>query len=182
MMRNLIRSGMVLIMAAAYPLTASLAAEPYDLDKKPASTEECKVFCVNPHSTCADGEKVLQVMETLVKALNVHDWKTYSDNLDDNCFTFDENKHKPIFGKENVVADIKKRAEKYAGEGAPFLSVTIDQPYVKVSGDSAVVTFLAIRQFGGKHPFKEQAQATDVFVKKGDTWKKCHFRGAWKRV
>jgi hypothetical protein len=194
-MQNLIRVETILIMASSVILSMpsafaagsdETAASPEKVSgKAPASSQshqECKVTCVNPHAACKESEKVLEVLQTLVKALNNADWKTYGENLDDHCFTFDEGSHKMISGRENVVKAMQSMAAKYTEEGAPFQSVTIDQPYAKVFGDTAVVTFVAIRQFGGKHPYKEEAQATDVFVKKDGSWKKCHFRGVWKRA
>jgi hypothetical protein len=43
------------------------------------------------------------------------------------------------------------------------------------------VTFWARRQFGGAHPFTEETHAIDVFVKRGDSWKKLHCIGMWKK-
>jgi len=173
----------MLIAALGLITPASIAAES-DVKDLTASvpSAECKVTCVDPHTNCKESEKVLEVLETLVKAINNGDWKTYGDNLDEHCTTFDESNHKLISGRESVVLDMKSRVEKYEHQGAPFVSVCIDQPYAQVTGDTAVVTFVAIRQYGGKHPFKEEAHATDVFLRQGDSWKKCHFRGAWKRV
>jgi hypothetical protein len=174
---------MILGSGMLFPYAAD-SSEPAPPAPRPG---ECKVTCVDPHTPCKESEKVLEVLQTLVKALNNRDWKIYGDNLDDNCSTFDETKHKLITGKENVVNDIRQRAEKFAREGTPFLSVVIDQPYVHVcedkDKDKAVVTFVVIRQFGGKHPYKEEANATDVFVKTGGAWKRAHFRStSWKRV
>lgn len=143
---------------------------------------DVSVSCIDPHTCCKESEKVLETLQTMVKALNNGDWKTYENYLDDHCTTFDENSKKLIAGKENVLADMRAKVDKYAQNGTPFVSVTIDHPYAKVMGETAVVTLVAIRQYGGKHPFKEECKVTDVFVKHGETWKKCHFRGAWKRV
>lgn len=183
-MRYLFETGTALMLGSTLlSLPASLAAsDQTPPEKNPPS--ECKVTCVDPHPACKESEKVIEVMQTLVKALNNRDWKTYMENLDDHCFIFDEATHQMISGKENVVAGMKSQSEKYAHEGIPFISVTIDQPYAKVSPDglSACITFVAVRQFGGEHPFKEESHGTDVFVKRNGAWKKCHFRGTWKRV
>lgn len=148
-------------------------------------THEVTVKCVNPHACCKESEKVIETLQTMVKALNNGDWKTYESFLDDHCTTFDENSKKLIAGKDNVVADMRTKVEKYAKEGHPFVHVTIDHPYAKVippANDTAVVTLVAIREYGGKHPFKEECRVTDIFTKHGDVWKKSHFRGTWKRV
>ncbi len=147
-----------------------------------AASKEVTVKCVQPHACCEESKKVIETLQTMVKALNNHDWTTYETYLDEHCSTFDENTKKLIAGKENVLAEMRAKIAKYQSEGHPFVHVTIDHPYAKVIGDTAVVTLKAIREYGGKHPFKEECKVTDIFVKHGDTWKKCHFRGAWKRV
>ncbi len=194
-MRRLLNFGLgsTLVLAAlCSPLTlaAEPSAESNSIPSKSqeetslgAATPEVVVDCIEPHLCCAESGKVLETLQTMVKAINNHDWKTYENYLDDHCTTFDENTKKLIAGKENVVADMRDKVEKYAKAGAPFLHVTIDHPYAKViSADTAIVNLVAIREYGGKHPFKEECKVTDIFVKHGDTWKKCHFRGTWKRV
>lgn len=142
---------------------------------------EVSVSCIDPHACCEEAKKVLETLETMVRAINNGDWKTYETYVDEHCTTFDENSHKLIAGKENVLAELRAKMERYAQNGTPFVSVTIDHPYAKVTGDTAVVTLVAHRQYGGKHPFQESSKITDVFVKRDGTWKKCHYRGAWKR-
>lgn len=148
----------------------------------PLADLEVKVNCVEPHACCKESEKVLETLQVMVKALNNGDWKTYEDHLDEHCTTFDENSKKLIAGKEHVLSEMRSKIAKYDRDGHPFVSVTIDHPYAKVTGDTAVVTLVAYRQYGGKRPFKEESKVTDIFVKKDGTWKKLHFRGAWKRI
>lgn len=182
-MRNLLGLGTTLCMAlVAYSAPAAVSADTLPAESASPAHDEVSVTCVDPHACCKESEKVLETLQKMVKAINNGDWKTYEEYLDDHCTTFDESSHKLIAGKENVVASMKLKVDEYAKSGNPFISVTIDQPYAQVTGDTAVVTLLAIRQYGGKHPFKEECKVTDVFVKQGDIWKKCHFRGAWKRV
>lgn len=148
-----------------------------------ADDKSCKISCVDPHACCAESEKVLDVLQQLVKAYSSGNLKTYEEYLDESCTTFDENTHKLISGKNNVMSDLKAKFERYAPNGpTPLLSFTIDHPYAKVSGDTAVVTFIAFREVGGKHPYKEKCNVTDIFIKHGDSWKKMHYRGAWKRA
>ncbi len=150
--------------------------------KEPHSGQHAKVSCIDPHACCAESEKVLETLQTLVTAYIHGDVKTIEEHLDDNCTTFDESTGKLLSGKTNVVADLKSKFEKFAPTGeTPLLSFTIDHPYARVNGDTAVVTFLAFREIGGKHPVKEKSQVTDIFVKHEGVWKKLHYRGAWKK-
>lgn len=171
------------IAVAADTTTSTQAPSKEESSSSLKPNEPCKISCVNPHTCCAESEKVLEVLQTLVKAYSSGDLKTYEEYLDEHCTTFCENTHKFISGKANVLNDMKTKFEKYAPGGpTPLVSFTIDQPYAKVTGDTAVVTFIAFREIGGKHPYKEKSSVTDVFVKHNGTWKKLHYRGAWKKV
>lgn len=144
---------------------------------------ECKISLVDPTVGCAESQKVLDVLHKLVTAYSSGDMKTYEQYLDEHCTTFDEGSKRLVTGRDNVIADIKTRIQTFSPSGpTPLKSFTIDQPYAKVVGDTAVVTFVAYREVGGKHPTKEKCHVTDVFVKRGETWKKLHFRGSWKKA
>ena len=148
-----------------------------------SSATECKIDIFDPHVACAESQKVLDVLHKLVKAYSSGDIKTYEEYLDDHCTTFDEDTKKLVSGKTNVMNDIKVRIHKFAPDGpTPLKNFTIDQPFAKVMGDTAVVTFVAFREVGGSHPVKQKCHVTDVFVKRGDTWKKLHYRGTWKKA
>lgn len=148
-----------------------------------SSANECKIDVLDPHVACAESQKVLDVLHKLVKAYSSGDLKTYEEYLDDHCTTFDEETKKLVSGKANVIADIKERIHKFAPDGpTPLKKFTIDMPFAKVTGDTAVVTFFAYREVGGAHPVKQKCHVTDIFVKRGDTWKKLHYTGTWKKA
>ena len=194
-MRKLIGPGITAAILALCSYSA-YCAEPAGEAKEPANHEtalqdpnheahEVTVKCIEPHAPCAESQKVIETLQTMVKAINNGDWKTYESYLDEHCSTFDENSKKLISGKENVMNDMKEKIAKYAKEGHPFVHVIIDHPYAKVippANDTAIVSLVAIREYGGKHPFREECKITDIFTKHDGVWKKSHFRGAWKKV
>jgi ketosteroid isomerase-like protein len=143
----------------------------------------CKIKCLDPHACCAEAQKVIDLLNLLAKAFSEGDIATYEKYLDDNCTTFDESTHKLVSGKKNVITELMRKFADFAPDGKrPLLSFTIDQPYAKVNGDTCVVTFIAMRELGGKHPIKESSNTTDVFIKKDGQWKKLHYRSHWKKV
>lgn len=176
------------LLAAAVTTFCCLSVPAAETSKEPVATpaaagEECKISCVNPHAACSESTKVIETLEYMTSLLAKGDLKTYSEYLADGCTTFDEGTHKLIVGKEAVLADMQKRLLEIAPDGKePILTLTIVEPYAKVTGDVAVVTFRAVKEVGGPHPDKEEVQATDVFVKHGDKWQKLHFRGVWKKI
>jgi hypothetical protein len=162
---------------------AAIAVPAWGIDEAKSDCSQVKVHCVKPHAACSESEKVIETLQLLVKAYIAGDLKTYEEYLDDNCTTFQEDSKKLLSGKANVLADLKDSFEQNKPDGErPLLSFTIDQPYAKVTGDTAVVTFIAYRSVGGVHPFKEKSHVTDIFVKKDGKWKKLHYRGRWQKT
>ncbi len=146
-----------------------------------SSPNLCKVSCVEPHADDEEAQKVIDTLQAMADALNKGDTVKYESYLDDGCTTFDEGTKRLIIGKQAVMENMTTR-EQTADNEHPPVSITIDHPYAQVHGDTAVVTFKAIREVGGKHPRTEVCNATDVFIKSGDSWKRLHFRGLWKKV
>jgi hypothetical protein len=146
-------------------------------------TTECKVHCVEPSTACSESEQVVETLKAMLKELLAGDLKAYGAYLDEGCTTFDERTKKLIVGKQAVLEDMKAKIERYGPGGVtPLVSYTNDHPYARVTGDTAVVTFVAMREFAGPHRVKETSHVTDVFVKHDGKWKKLHYRGMWKRV
>jgi ketosteroid isomerase-like protein len=175
----------VLLSPLGLPVKAETAAAPI-----PANAAEeckdalalCKVHCVEPSTACTDSEQVVETLKAMVKALTSGDLKLYATFLDEGCTTFDERTKKLIVGKEAVLEDMKAKFQRYGPNGVtPLVSYTIDHPYARVTGDTAVVTFIAKREFSGSK-IKEESRVTDVFVRHDGQWKKLHYRGNWKRV
>ena len=143
----------------------------------------CKIECTEPLATCSESEKVIETLKLLADAYARGDLTTYEAYLDDGCTTFDEETKKLIVGKQAVLEHLKLRFQEFAPDGKkPLMSYRIEHPYAKVTGDTAVVTFVADVQVGGKNPYKAENHITDIFVRHGDKWKKLHYRGRWRKV
>lgn len=148
-----------------------------------ATAEPPDVKCLDPHACCEESKRVLEVLQKLVAAYSVGDLKTYETYLDDNCTVFEEGSKKMLVGKPKILEELKhKFAEHGPGGKQPLLSFTIDQPFAKITNDTCVVTFVAHKEVGGANPHKEKCNVTDVFVKRGDNWKKLHWAGQWQTV
>ena len=131
-------------------------------------------------SSQAEAQEVINVLQIMGKAYARGDIPGYIQHLDNNCSVYDEHKNQMVQGKEAVIAALKEIFAKHSHE--KILSYTIDQPYVKVTGNSAVVTYRAIEEIAGKHPRKMQGLMTDVFEKEDGHWMKKYQRAVWKRI
>jgi len=168
-------------------IAAGIALSAFPLSKSPAAAEEksaaCEITCVSPFPTDAEGDRVIAVIESITKALAERKFDQMMTYMDEGCTTYDGNTKRSVVGREAIVADVKQKilAEE-AKSKAPILSYSIDRPFAQVNGDTAVVCFVLVKTLGGAHPQKFEEHCTDVFVKRGQDWKKLNFRSdSWKR-
>ncbi|HEY9730650.1 MAG TPA: nuclear transport factor 2 family protein [Drouetiella sp.] len=141
-----------------------------------------KISCVNPHAACAESEKVLDTLKVLFRAYSKGDLETAGKYMDDDCTTFDESSKSLIVGRKAVLEDMRTKIHGWEVSDSPLISYTMEHPYAKVDGDMAVVSFVAFKEFGGKHPQKFKSHCTDIFKKEDGKWKKLHYRSNWKEV
>lgn len=133
-----------------------------------------------PHSPKAEAPEILNTVEHIVKAYSSGDLKSYEALLDNDCSYFDHEHNKMIAGKSHVVEYLKESFARHAENGAqPLLAYTIDQPYVKVLGPTAVVTYRAFEEIGGANPMHAEGLITKIFVKTQDGWKQQYDSSSW---
>lgn len=131
----------------------------------------------------AEAQDVIDVLQIMGKAYAHGDIAEYIKHLDNQCSVFDEHKNKMVVGKDAVIAALKEKFAKRSQKGAEhILSYTIVQPYVRVNGDTAVVTYRVIEEVGDPHPRKLEGAMSDVFTKEKGQWMKIHQRAVWKRI
>jgi ketosteroid isomerase-like protein len=133
-----------------------------------------------PHAAKAEAPDVLNTVERIVKAYSSGNLKDYEALLDNDCSYFDHERNVMIQGKANVVEHLKESFAKHAPIGTqPLLSYTIDQPYIKVLGDRAVVTYRAFQKIGGSNPMDAEGLITKIFVKDQKGWKQQYDSSSW---
>lgn len=141
------------------------------------------IECIKPHTACKESKVVIDTLMKISKAYSHGDFDAFASYLDDEVTIFDKRKKKVIVGKDAVLADVKRRWQKAHVGPKPVISYTIEHPYAKVMGNTAVVTFKAIKVIGGsKKPKTYISKSTDVFVKKDGQWKKLHYISDWKKA
>lgn len=136
-----------------------------------------------PHSTRTEAEDVIDVLQIMGKAYASGDIAGYIKHLDNNCSVYDEEKKRMVNGKDAVIAALTEKFAKNSKSGADrILSYTIDQPYVKVNGKTAVVTYRVIEKVDGHHQKTLEGSMTDVFEKEDGQWMKVHQTAVWKHI
>jgi len=162
------------------PASAETAAQENPAVVETSSGKSCSVKCNDPHPACSEAARVIDTLNTLTQLINDGKFDAMGEYFDEGVSAYNGDTKKMIIGKEAVLADIKSRYETHL-KGEHLVSYTIDQPYAKVTGNRAVVTFVAKKIISGSHPVSMESHSTEVFVKDGDKWKTLHYRGAWKK-
>jgi hypothetical protein len=171
------------IMIASLFSTLPVEAQPGGVEPEPIINVVKPIASTDAESSQNEAQELINVLQTMGKAYARGDIAGYIEHLDNNCSVYDEHKNKMVEGKEAVIAALKQIFAKRSQPGADrILSYTIDQPYVKVTGDTAVVSYRAIEVIGGAHPRKMQGAMSDVFKKENGHWMKVHQRAVWKRI
>jgi ketosteroid isomerase-like protein len=120
----------------------------------------------------AEAPQVEAILQSMIKAYGEGDLTAYAKFLDEKCSRLDERSKKMIEGKSAIVANLKELFASHAKGGSePLVSFTVDQPYIKVTGDMAVATFWGVQETGGSTPSKAQGLVTYVFAKLDGVWK-----------
>ncbi len=148
------------------------------------SNSSCKIKCLDPHAATEESARVIDILQKIYIAYADKDLDYIGKHLAPECITFYEGDKKVISGKQAALDDIKEWTEKESkNTEAPLKEIVLDHPYCNIDKDVAVITFVAIKEVGGKHPSKSKSHCNDVFKKDGDTWLLLtHYRSSWKEI
>ncbi len=130
-----------------------------------------------PHAPAPESGDVVAVLKQLIVAMANGDTKAYAALLSDDCTLYDEERGKALSGKAEVASAVQKHfRQSVSGSTADARELIIEHPYVKVSGDMAVVTFKLVRKQGSS---SSRQLYTNIFTRDKDSWKKSYDRGNW---
>jgi uncharacterized protein YchJ len=148
------------------------------------SNSNCKIKCLDPHAATEESAQVIDILQKIYIAYADKDLDYISKHLAPECITFYEGDKKVISGKQAALDDIKEWTDKESKNvDTPLQEIILDHPYCNIDKDVAVITFVAIKEVGGKHPSKSKSHCNDVFKKDGDTWLLLtHYRSSWKEI
>lgn len=155
-----------------------------------SSDADSSIECSEPHmvpevhSPKPEAPAVLETVKVMAKAAARGDVDKYKACLDEACTIFDESTNKMSTGKDAAVDSMMKEFQRDKSKGKHrTVTIKIDQPFIKVAGDSAVVSYHGEKTvtFDGEKPVTREAFVTQVFIKDGDDWRmSSHTRGQWQ--
>lgn len=170
-------------MTGDYTPPADTGSTPINSSSKPV--EQSIVECINPHEAAEmhapkpEAPAVLRLVKSLAETYSKGDFERMSSYFADDVAFFDEDANKTLTGREAVLKRLQADFKKDTGGGKTITGYTIDSPYIKVLGNTAVVTYRAVKSVQGSKLQKHQALVTEMFVKDGERWKLAHLRGKW---
>lgn len=151
----------------------------------PKQALECSVEYIQPHimpephAPKPEGPKVLETVKKLSKERCEGNQDLLPAFINDDCTVVDDSGRLSV-GKKAVIDHFNTDFKHVTANGRSRISeLGIFDPFVKVRGNSAVVTYKAVRTVAGEKPHKEEAMMTEVFEKKADQWLLVHSRGKW---
>lgn len=154
-----------------------------------AQATGCTVECIQPHVVAElhapqpEGPNVLETVKKLAKGRCEGNRDVLLSMINDECTIVDDASGRLSVGKKAVVDGFNEDFDQVTSKGRSRISdLKILDPFVKVRGNNAVVTYKAVRTLTGSKPHKEEAFMTEVFEKNAGKWLLVHSRGKWETV
>lgn len=161
-------------------LLAGVVVRAEDSPALPESKPSCKIDCINSHADDEQGRQVIDVLEGMLKCLERQDFKAVADTLDDDASMYDEKSQDLVTGKDKIIERLKQRLS--PTEEEKLERYEIRDAYARVIKDTCTVTYMAMKDYGGTHPYKMQSHCSIVFERKDGKWKLILFRSAFHKV
>jgi Domain of unknown function (DUF4440) len=142
-------------------------------------TEHNQEFDVELVGTPPADEKsrdVVAVMRKLFVGIAEQNFDEIGACLSDEVTMFDVRKHDVLYGKTQVLEHMKKNLFGTDGN-RPVKRLTVYAPFVSVKGDTAMVSFRAVKEVESG---KLESWCSDVFERKDGKWLVLQHKTDWK--
>lgn len=181
-MRSKIRSSTIFLLTLF--ILSLNHAQAADQDPTSSSSKEqaaiLKVEVVDAPEMDKESNAVLDQLKALLHGLEHGNLDAIAACLSDNVTTLDE-QCKVTYGKTDVMENIKKKVIG-TGNEHPIKRLVIYHPFVRIKGDSAMVSFRATKEMGGKNPVELESWCSEVFERKNGNWLVLQLKTNWKPV
>ncbi len=148
---------------------------------KETASESLTVEVVNAPVVDKESQEVLDALKNLMQGLEHHNLEEVGACLSDNVTQIDEKKNKVLFGKPEVLENAKKNLIG-AGNVSPVKKLMIYSPFIRIKGDTAMVSFRATKEMTGEHPIKLESWCSEVFERKDGHWLVLQLKTNWKTI
>ncbi len=163
-------SSLVLVLVTSFCIQEGLAQKP---------TESIHVELIGAEAKDKQSEQVLEALQKLLQAISQKNLEQVGNCLSPDVVSFDDRSRKLISGKQAVLDHISKRVIGLDSDDG-IKSFVVYNPRVNVKGDTAMVSFRAVKETGGPKPARLESWCSEVFEHKNDEWLVLHFQSNWK--
>lgn len=125
-------------------------------------------------------EQVLSAFKKLMQGLGQRNIETISSCLSSEVIVFDSRSHRLVSGKDAVLDHINKNVLGNDKNAVAVKDFVVFNPFVDIKGDTAMVSFRAVKTMGGEKPTKMESWCSEVFERKDKEWKVLYFKSSWK--
>jgi hypothetical protein len=138
--------------------------------------QEFNVELVGTPPSDEQSRDVVAVMRKLFVGIAERNLDEIGACLSDEVTTFDARKHDVLYGKTAVLENMKKNLLGTDGN-RPVKRLTVYAPFVSVKGDTAMVSFRAVKEIASG---KLESWCSDVFERKDGKWLVLQHKTDWK--
>jgi hypothetical protein len=145
---------------------------------KTGQSQEFDVELVGTPPSDEKSRDVVAVMRKLFVGIAEQNLDEIGACLSDEVTMFDVRKHDVLYGKTQVLEHMKKNLFGTDGN-RPVKRLTVYAPFVSVKGDTAMVSFRAVKEIESG---KLESWCSDVFERKDGKWLVLQHKTEWKPV
>lgn len=155
-------------------------------EKKPdspaaQSTSALDVELVETVPTQAEGREVVASLKRLLKGIANRDLRQIGSCLSEEVTMFDARKNKLLYGKKDVLEHVRNNV--VGAEGThPVKQLKVYNPFVTIKGDTAMVSFKAMKELSDPKSTKLVSWCSEVFERKGGEWIVLQLRTNWEPI
>ncbi|MBX9689872.1 MAG: DUF4440 domain-containing protein [Candidatus Obscuribacterales bacterium] len=147
--------------------------------EKPA--ESLKVEIVTSGTHDKESQEVLDALAKLLEGLEHKDLKEIEACLSEKVTKIDEQSKQVLYGKAEILEDIKKNVLGTASQHK-ISSLVVYNPFISIKDDTAMVSFRATKEMSGSSPSKFESWCSEVFERKNGNWLVLQLRTHWKPI
>jgi len=142
------------------------------------TSESLKVEIVEAPTFDKESQEVLDALKNFMEGLEHANLEEIGACLSDNITQINQQSGKVLYGKAEVLENIKKNIIGTNNEH-PVKRIVIHRPFIGIKNDTAMVSFRATKELTGK-PVELESWCSEVFEHKDGRWLVLQLKTNWK--
>lgn len=144
-----------------------------------ASPAALTVEVIGAQHTDKESEEVLHALKKLLTGLEHQNFDAIADCLSEDVTQIDA-KNRVLYGKKEVLENIKKNIFGSDKKRPVVDKIVVYNPFIRVKGDMAMVSFRAMKELSGERPTKMESWCSEIFERKNGQWLILQLKTNWQ--